>query len=66
MADFNARIIDEFRTNDGHVSGPFAGSTLLLLTTRGAKSGRDIVSPVMTTEDYLRARDAKKGDPLGS
>ena len=22
--------------------------------------------PVMTTEDYLRARDAKKGDPLGS
>jgi len=22
--------------------------------------------PVMTTEDYLRARDAKKDDPLGS
>ena len=22
--------------------------------------------PVMTTEDYLRARDTKKGDPLGS
>ena len=22
--------------------------------------------PVMTTEDYLRARDAKKGDPIGS
>ena len=22
--------------------------------------------PVMTTEDYIRARDAKKGDPLGS
>jgi hypothetical protein len=21
---------------------------------------------VMTTEDYLRARDSKKGDPLGS
>jgi hypothetical protein len=22
--------------------------------------------PVMTSEDYLRARDAKKDDPLGS
>jgi hypothetical protein len=22
--------------------------------------------PVMTTEDYLRARDAQKGDPFGS
>ena len=29
--DFNARIIDEFRANDGRVGGPFEGSTLLLL-----------------------------------
>ena len=47
----NQRIIDEFRVNEGRVGGPFAGATLLLLTTSGAKSGRDVVSPVMTTED---------------
>ncbi len=47
----NQRIIDEFRANHGHVGGPFAGATLLLMTTRGAKSGRDVVSPLMITED---------------
>jgi hypothetical protein len=47
----NQRIVDEFRANDGRVGGPFAGAPLLLLTTRGAKSGRDVVSPAMTTED---------------
>lgn len=44
--DFNARNIEEFRTNGGKVGGPFEGFPLLLLTSTGAKSGEQRVSPV--------------------
>ena len=47
MNDFNAQIIAEFRANDGQVGGPFAGATVLLLTTTGAKSGLERVNPVV-------------------
>ena len=47
MTDFNAQIIDEFRSNEGHVGGNFDGAPLLLLHHRGAKSGTERVSPVM-------------------
>jgi deazaflavin-dependent oxidoreductase (nitroreductase family) len=43
----NPQIIEEFRTNDGKVGGPFEGATLLLLHTTGAKSGKERVNPVM-------------------
>ncbi|MCY1144421.1 nitroreductase family deazaflavin-dependent oxidoreductase [Actinoplanes sp. Pm04-4] len=43
---FNQQIIDEFRANKGRVGGPFAGSTLILLTTRGARSGRPHTTPL--------------------
>jgi deazaflavin-dependent oxidoreductase (nitroreductase family) len=43
---FNKSIIDEFRANDGKVSGQFSGADLLLLTTTGAKSGQPRVSPL--------------------
>ncbi|GAA2110462.1 nitroreductase/quinone reductase family protein [Actinomadura alba] len=46
MSDFNEKIIEEFRTNEGKVGGPFEGSPLALLTTIGAKSGRPRTSPV--------------------
>lgn len=49
--DQNAKIIEEFRANGGMVGGPFAGMPLLLLTTTGAKSGKQTVSPVAATED---------------
>ena len=39
MKAFNAKLIEEFRTNDGRLSGPMAGRQLLLLTTTGARSG---------------------------
>jgi deazaflavin-dependent oxidoreductase (nitroreductase family) len=51
--DFNARIIDEFRANAGHVGGMFEGSTLLLLHHTGAKSGTVRVTPL----GYLRDGD---------
>ncbi len=52
--DQNQRIIDEFRANAGEVGGSFAGFTLLLLTTTGAKSGKQTVSPMACTEDGAR------------
>jgi deazaflavin-dependent oxidoreductase (nitroreductase family) len=45
--DFNRQIIDEFRSNDGVVGGPFEGATLLLLHTTGAKSGQERVVPLV-------------------
>jgi deazaflavin-dependent oxidoreductase (nitroreductase family) len=50
---WNQGIIDEFRANSGKVGGPFAGRTLLLLHTVGAKSGQERINPVA----YVRDRD---------
>jgi deazaflavin-dependent oxidoreductase (nitroreductase family) len=46
MSDWNAGIIAEFRAHGGRVGGRFAGSTLLLLHTTGARSGQERVNPV--------------------
>jgi deazaflavin-dependent oxidoreductase (nitroreductase family) len=43
---FNNSIVDEFRANDGKVGGQFANANLLLLTTTGAKSGKERISPL--------------------
>ena len=45
--DFNAKIIEEFRSNAGHVGGQFADATVLLLHHTGAKSGTERVSPLV-------------------
>jgi deazaflavin-dependent oxidoreductase (nitroreductase family) len=50
---FNENIVDEFRANGGKVTGQFANSDLLLLTTTGAKSGQQRVSPLA----YFRIDD---------
>jgi len=52
--EFNAAIITEFRANGGKVGGQFAGAPLLLLTTTGAKSGRQITTPLMYAHDGER------------
>lgn len=44
--DFNSRIIDEFRANQGRVGGPFEGATVLLLHHVGARSGTERVNPL--------------------
>ena len=46
MADWNAKIIDEFRSNEGRVGGPFEGAPLLLLHHKGAKTGQERVNPL--------------------
>lgn len=49
--EWNKAIIDEFRTNGGQVGGHFAGASLLLLHTIGAKSGVERVNPLAYTMD---------------
>lgn len=49
--DWNAHIIEEFRTNGGKVGGQFDGAPLLLLHTVGAKSGQPRVNPMMYLPD---------------
>jgi deazaflavin-dependent oxidoreductase (nitroreductase family) len=44
--DYNTNIIEEFRANGGHVGGPWADITLILIHHTGAKSGIDRVSPL--------------------
>jgi deazaflavin-dependent oxidoreductase (nitroreductase family) len=45
--EFNEKIIAEFRANGGVVGAPFAGMPMVLLTTRGAKSGKQHTSPLV-------------------
>ncbi len=49
--DWNTGIIEEFRAHDGVVGGPFEGAPLLLLTSTGAKTGRQHTTPVMYLPD---------------
>jgi deazaflavin-dependent oxidoreductase (nitroreductase family) len=53
MTDFNSKIIEEFRANDGVVGGPFEGAQLVLLTTTGARSGATRINPLasLATDD---------------
>ena len=47
MSDFNEQVIAEFRANGGKVGGMFEGAPMVLLHTRGAKSGLERVHPLM-------------------
>jgi len=44
---WNAKVIAEFRANDGKVGGNFDGAPVLLLTTTGRRSGRSHTNPMM-------------------
>ncbi|MDM2350373.1 deazaflavin-dependent nitroreductase family protein [Mycobacteroides abscessus subsp. abscessus] len=44
--ELNNKNINEFRTNAGKVGGPFEGFPLALITTVGAKTGKERTSPV--------------------
>ena len=66
MADWNQKVIDEFRANAGHVGGNFEGRTLLLLHHRGAKTGAERVNPVAyqrLSDDSVAVFASKGGAP---
>jgi hypothetical protein len=50
MTDWNARVIDEFHAKRGRAVGHW-GDRLLLLTTRGAKSGIVRTTPLVYHQD---------------
>ncbi|GAA2722651.1 MULTISPECIES: nitroreductase/quinone reductase family protein [Streptomyces] len=62
---FNLRVIEEFRKNEGRVGGPFAGRNLLLLTTRGARSGLLRTTPLvyLPHEGHLVVFASNGGSP---
>ena len=46
MKAFNEGVIEEFRANGGKVGGPFEGGNMVLLTTKGAKTGKPRLVPL--------------------
>ena len=46
MREFNQNLIAEFRANGGKLSGRLANSSILLLTTTGARSGQERTTPL--------------------
>ena len=65
MSDFNRGVIEEFRANHGKVGGGFAGASMVLLTTTGAKSGQKRVNPLvgLLDGDTLYVVASKAGAP---
>jgi deazaflavin-dependent oxidoreductase (nitroreductase family) len=65
MSDWNAKVIQEFRANGGKVGGTFEGAPMLLLHTKGAKSGRAYVTPLMYQQvgDDVAVFASKGGAP---
>ncbi|MEU7142273.1 nitroreductase family deazaflavin-dependent oxidoreductase [Nocardia sp. NPDC046473] len=53
-SNFNADVIEEFLANGGKVSGYFEGRNMVLITTTGAKTGRQIRNPLVYLPDGER------------
>ncbi|HEY0870858.1 MAG TPA: nitroreductase family deazaflavin-dependent oxidoreductase [Acidothermaceae bacterium] len=51
--EWNAKIVADFRENEGRVGGNFEGAPITILHHVGRKSGREYLAPVM----YLPADD---------
>src|SRR5947208_9843897 len=48
----NSDVVSQFRNDNGKISsGMFKGARLLLLTTAGAKSGKERINPLAFTRD---------------
>jgi deazaflavin-dependent oxidoreductase (nitroreductase family) len=45
-SDFNTKIIEEFRANQGRVGGLLAGTSMILIHHIGARSGVERVTPL--------------------
>jgi deazaflavin-dependent oxidoreductase (nitroreductase family) len=65
IADYNAQIIEEFRSHGGQLGGNFAGAPVLLLHSTGAKSGKERINPMMyqAVDDTYAVFASKAGAP---
>ena len=63
--DFNRDLIKDLRANGKATSGPFFGRDVLILTTKGAKSGDVRDNPLVYTRDgdHLVIVASKGGAP---
>lgn len=51
MSDWNQRVIEEFRANEGRVGGGFKGAPMVLIHHVGRKSGKEYVNPLVYLPD---------------
>ena len=52
FADFNQQLIQDLRAHGGEATtGPFVGRPVLILTTRGSRSGQPRANPLVYTRD---------------
>ena len=65
MKAFNKKLIEEFRANHGQLSGQMAGRQLVVLTTKGAKTGeqRTVVIGYRPHRDNLAVIASDNGAP---
>ena len=49
--DFNRNLVNDVREHGKPTSGPFLGRAVLILTTKGAKSGEERSTPLVYTRD---------------
>ncbi|HEU5001633.1 MAG TPA: nitroreductase family deazaflavin-dependent oxidoreductase [Actinomycetota bacterium] len=66
--DWNTKIIEEFRANEGRVGGPFEGAPVVLVHHHGRKTGQERVNPMMylpdeTNDDVIYVFASKAGAP---
>jgi deazaflavin-dependent oxidoreductase (nitroreductase family) len=47
VSDWNTKVIEEFRANEGRVGGPFEGAPMIIIHTVGAKSGAVRETPLV-------------------
>jgi deazaflavin-dependent oxidoreductase (nitroreductase family) len=52
--DWNTKVIEEFRANAGKVGGRFTDATMVLITTTGARTGKQRINPLVYLPDGER------------
>src|SRR5260370_1617819 len=62
MNAFNRKLIEEFRANRGQLSGVLASSQLMLLTTTGARSGKERTTVIGYRKDGERLMAIASGN----
>jgi deazaflavin-dependent oxidoreductase (nitroreductase family) len=65
VSPWNEPVVAEFRANHGRVGGMFEGGDLLLLTTTGARSGRESTNPLgfVRVDDRVYVVGSAAGSP---
>ena len=65
MSDWNAKVIEEFKANEGKVGGFFEDKSVLILHTTGARSGLERLTPLVyrKEDDRVFIFASKGGSP---